>query len=101
VLYDMQTASVTELVSSPDSIVGDNPSWSKDGRFIYIDAPLVSDPAIYRIRIADKHIERIASLKGIQRANISYWVGLTPDGSPLVTRRVQGSEIYSWDWVAP
>jgi hypothetical protein len=101
VLYDMQTASVTDLVAFPDSKVGDNPTWSKDGKFIYIDAPLAPDPAIYRIRIADRHMERIASLRGIQRAYMDYWIGLTPDGSPLVTRRVQGSEIYSWDWVAP
>jgi Tol biopolymer transport system component len=100
VLYDMQTAHVTDLVTFPDSRIGDNPTWSKDGRFIYIDAPLAPDPAVYRLRIADKHRERVASLKGIQRANMDYWVGLTPDGSPLVTRRVQGSEIYSWDWVA-
>lgn len=101
VLYDMQTARLTGLAAFPNSKVGDNPTWSKDGKFIYIDAPLASDAAIYRIRIADKHIERVASLKGIQRANMDYWIGLTPDGSPLVTRRVQGSEIYSWDWVAP
>lgn len=99
VLYDMQTAHVTDLVTFPDSRIGDNPTWSKDGRFIYIDAPLAPDPAVYRLRIADKHRERVASLKGIQRANMDYWIGLTPDGSPLVTRRVQGSEIYSWDWV--
>jgi hypothetical protein len=35
------------------SKVGDNPAWSKDGKFVYIDAPLASDPAIYRIHIAD------------------------------------------------
>ena len=103
VLYDMQTAAVTDLVSSPDSKVGDNPTWSEDGKFIYIDAPLAPDPAIYRIRIADKRRERVASLKDIQRAagGIDHWIGLTPDGSPLVMRRVQGSEICAWDWAAP
>ena len=99
VLYDLQTARVTDLVSFPGSKIGDNPTWSKDGKSIYIDAPLAPDPAIYRIRIADNRRERVASLKGIQRANMDYWIGLTPDGSLLVTRRVQGSEIYSWDWV--
>ena len=101
VLYDRQTAGVTDLVRFPDSKIGDNPTWSTDGKFIYIDAPRAADPAIYRIRIADKHIERVASLQGIQRANMDYWIGLTPDGSLLVARSVQGSEIYSWDWVAP
>jgi Tol biopolymer transport system component len=101
VLYDMQTARVTDLAAFPDSKVGDNPTWSKDGKFIFIDAPFAPDPAIYRIRIADKHKERVASLRNIQRAagGIDQWIGLTPDGSPLVMRRVQGSEIYSWDWV--
>ena len=102
VLYDLRSARVTELVTFPDSVVGDNPSWSKDGRYIYIDAPLSADPAIYRVRISDRRIERIASLKGISRANQSMgaWIGLTPDDSPLIVRGVQGSEIYSWDWVA-
>jgi len=68
VLYDTQTARVSDLASFPDSVGGDDPAWSGDGRFIYIDAPLASDPAIYRIRIADTHMERVASLKGVQRA---------------------------------
>ncbi|MGC9947209.1 MAG: hypothetical protein ABSF64_12640 [Bryobacteraceae bacterium] len=94
-LYDIQTARATDLVTFPDSKVGDNPTWSHNGKFIYIDAPLAPDPAIYRIRIADKHCERVASLKDIQRVagGIDQWIGLTPDGSPLVMRRVQGSEI--------
>jgi Tol biopolymer transport system component len=100
VVYDTRTARVTDLASFADSVLGDNPPWSKDGKFIYIDAPLSSDPAIYRICIADKHRERVASLKEMQRANMDYWIGLAPDGSFLVTRRVQGSEIYAWDWVA-
>jgi len=103
VLYDMQTTGITDLAAFPDSKVGDNPTWSADGKFIYIDAPLAPDPAIYRIRIADKHKERVASLGNIQRAagGIDHWIGLTPDSSPLVMRRVQGSEINAWDWVAP
>lgn len=102
VLYDMQTARLTDLVSFPDSKVGDNPTWSNDGKFIYIDAPLASDPVIYRICIRNRHMERVASIKGIQRANggMDHWIGLTPDGSPLITRRIQGAEIYAWDWVA-
>lgn len=103
VLYDMRTAHVTELAKFPDSVVGDNPTWSRDGRYIYVDAPLSQDPAIYRIRVADRHLERAASLRGIQRANqwMGAWIGLTPNNEPLIVRQVQGSEIYSWDWVSP
>jgi Tol biopolymer transport system component len=102
-LYDLRTARYRDLASFEDNVLGSNPAWSKDGKFVYIDTRSASDPAIYRIRIADKHVERVASLKGIQRAQaaITGWLGLTPDGSPLIVRQVQGSEIYAWDWVAP
>jgi Tol biopolymer transport system component len=103
VLYDRRTAKLTELLSSPEGALGDNPAWSKDGRFIYMDMPFAQAPAIYRIRIRDKRIERVASLAGIQRVSggVGLWIGLTPDGSLLVLRELQGSEIYAWDWVAP
>jgi hypothetical protein len=45
------------------------------------DAPFSSDPAIYRISIPSMRIERVASLKGIQRvlADTGMGIGLTPD----------------------
>ena len=65
--------------------------------------PYARDPAVYRIRIADRQRERVDSLKGIQRVveNIGVWMGLTPGESLLILRQVEGSEIESWDWVAP
>ena len=35
----------------------------------------------------------IDSLESVRIGGIDQWIGLTPDGSPLVMRRVQGSEI--------
>lgn len=99
VLYDLQTGRWSELASFSDSKVGDNPVWSRDGKYVYVDAPHSPDPAIYRIRMADKHRERMASLKGLQRPGDDNWIGLGTDGSLLITRRVQGSEIRAWDWV--
>lgn len=54
-----------------------------------------------RIRIADKSVQRIASLRGIQRVTggIGLWIGLAPDGALMILREIQGSEIYAWDWV--
>src|SRR5580658_3781813 len=103
VLYDRRTTTVTELFASPEGKLGDNPVWSADGRFVYIDAAFSRDPAVYRIRIADKHIDRVASLSGYRRVEggIGVWLGLTPDGSLLIVSEVQGSEIYAWDFVAP
>lgn len=103
VLYDLRTAGWSELASFPDSVTGDNPTWSKDGKFIYIDAPESPDPAIYRISIPSARMERVASLKGIQRVkgDMGAWIGLTPDNLPMILRSGQAEEIYAWDWIAP
>jgi len=103
VLYDRRTAAVTELLSSPEGKLGDNPTWSADGRFVYMDVPFSHDPAVYRIRVADKRIERVANLSDYRRptGGIGVWLGLTPDGSLLIVSEAQGSEIYAWDFVAP
>ena len=99
----MRAAAWTELASFSDSAIGGNPTSSKDAKFVYVDAPDSSDPAIYRISIPSKRIERVASLKGIQRSNgdIGLWMGLTPDNLPLILRALQSSEVYAWDWIAP
>jgi len=62
-----------------------------------------SDPAIYRISIPSMRIERVASLKGIQRvlADTGMGIGLTPDNLPLILRAVQPNQVYAWDWIAP
>ena len=103
VLYDRRTAAVTELFASPEGRFGDNPTWSAEGRFVYMDVPFSRDPAVYRIRIADRRIERVAGLSEVRRttSGIGVWIGLTPDGSLLTVRELQGGEIYSWDFVAP
>jgi Tol biopolymer transport system component len=102
-LYDRRTAAVSELFVSPEGKLGDNPVWSADGRFVYIDSPFSPDPAVYRIRISDHHVERVASLNEVRHSGwaAGAWLGLTPDGSLLTVSEAQGSEIYAWDFVAP
>jgi len=78
--------------------------WSADGKYIYYDTGQGDNPAIYRVHIADHKVERIASLKGFPRAvgNAGVaWLGLTPDGSPLVLRNAGTQEVYALDWEAP
>jgi Tol biopolymer transport system component len=103
VLYDRRTASRTDLLTPPEGQLGENPVWSADGRFVYIDVPFSRVPAVYRIRLANQRIERVAGLSGIPRTTwkIGAWIGLTPDGSLLTLRELQGTEIYAWDFVAP
>ena len=77
--------------------------WSRDGQFVYFDTGSSQDPAIYRIRVADHKLERICSLKDFRRA-LSYWtawMGLTPDGSPLLMRDTGTQEVYALDFHVP
>ena len=76
------------------------PSWSHDGQYLYFDSTLTEDPAFFRVRISDRQLERLASLKDIHRlwgAN-GEWSGLGPDDSLLVTRDIGSPEIYALDW---
>jgi Tol biopolymer transport system component/DNA-binding winged helix-turn-helix (wHTH) protein len=76
------------------------PSWSHDSKYLYFDSILTEDPAIYRVRISDRTLERFASLKGIHRfwGVAAEWSGLAPDDSVLITRDTSNSEIYALDW---
>lgn len=79
------------------------PSWSRDSRYIYFDSYSDDKPAFYRVRISDRALERVASLRGLRRAwgTFDPWSGLAPDDSPLVLRDAGTQEIYALDWQAP
>jgi hypothetical protein len=51
------------------------------------------------LRITDGSLEQITSLQDIRRTGVFgwTWVGLTPDGSPLVLRDTGSQELYSLD----
>jgi serine/threonine protein kinase/Tol biopolymer transport system component len=73
-------------------------NWSADGKYVYFDTGFGSDAAIFRVRVADQKLERIASLKGFRRAvgtDGGPWSGLAPDGSPLLLRNVGTQEVYA------
>jgi serine/threonine protein kinase/Tol biopolymer transport system component len=70
-------------------------NWSAEGKYVYFDTGFGSDAAIFRVRVADRRLERIASLKDLRRAVGTAggpWSGLAPDGSPLVLLRNVGTE---------
>jgi Tol biopolymer transport system component/DNA-binding winged helix-turn-helix (wHTH) protein len=73
-------------------------SWSSDGHYIYC-VRRGSDPAILRIQIPGGAIEQITSLKGVRQTGYrgGFWIGLTPDDSPLVLKDVGTEELYSLD----
>jgi len=74
--------------------------WSSDSQYIYSQDVLEGGgQRIFRVRIGDRKLESIADSEQIPRADISEYhlIGLTPDGSPLVTLIHGGSDIYALD----
>ncbi len=98
-LYDFTTQRWAELADIPLGYL----SWSREGKHVYFDSASPSDPAIYRMRISDRKLERLASLKDIRREwGIWFtWFGLAPDDSPLLLRSAGSQEIYALEWEAP
>lgn len=77
--------------------------WSLDSQYVYFDTQSNADPAIYRVRISDHMLETVASLKNLRRAILPFWpwMGLTPDGSPLLMRDTGTQEVYGLDFEEP
>jgi len=97
-LFDFRTQKWTELAKMTAAF----PNWSHDGKYLHFHT-FGSDPALYRVRISDHHLEKIVSLKGVRLAIGPWgaWCGLAPDDSPLVLRDIGSQEIYSMDLQVP
>jgi Tol biopolymer transport system component/DNA-binding winged helix-turn-helix (wHTH) protein len=102
VLFDRGTQRWADLVGNEIGPKG-YPTFSHNGQYVYFDTVLTDDPAFYRIRIADRKLERLFSLSDLRRfqGELGSWTGLTPDDSPLLLRDMSNQEIYALDWETP
>ena len=93
-LYDFKSRKWEQIATG-----GGFPTWSRDGLYLFF-VRQGDDPAIMRVRLSDRQVKGVASLKGIglagRLAGIAF--SLTPDGDPLVLRDVGTQEIYALDW---
>jgi Tol biopolymer transport system component len=98
-LLEFSTGKWSELLKTS---VGST-NWSADSKYIYFDTGLSEDPAFYRVRVADRKLERLADLKGFRRVVGGWlpWSGVTPDGAPLLLRDISSQEVYALDFEAP
>jgi Tol biopolymer transport system component/DNA-binding winged helix-turn-helix (wHTH) protein len=73
------------------------------GKSIMFDTLLGPDPAFYRIRLSDTHLETVAKIGDLRRyfGPFGPWAGVAPDGSPLLVRDISNEEIYSLDLDLP
>jgi hypothetical protein len=72
--------------------------------YLYFDTTLNADPAFFRIRISDRKLDRLVSLKGVRRFRAELggqWTGLAPYDSLLRVRDTSSQEVYALDFQAP
>lgn len=77
--------------------------WSFDSKYVYFDTESNTNPAIYRVRISDRKLESVASLKNLRRVILPFWawMGITPEGSPLLMRDIGTQEVYALSFEEP
>jgi DNA-binding beta-propeller fold protein YncE len=93
-IFDLRTQKWTDLVTMTDQI--ENQVNSPDGKYVYFFVR-GAEPTVQRVRVADHHVEVIASLKEFSRVLNFGWPQLrvAPDGSPTLTRDVDLGQIYA------
>jgi eukaryotic-like serine/threonine-protein kinase len=95
-LFEVGTQKWVELARLPIGY----PNWSRDSKFIFFDTA-GNEPALYRVRISDRKVEQLVSLRNIRRTGTYAWTGLALDDSPVLLRDAGTDEIYALDWQAP
>jgi serine/threonine protein kinase/Tol biopolymer transport system component len=98
-IFDVSSQKWSELAKQNVNAI----RWSNDSQYVYFDTQSNADPAVYRVRVSDHKLETVASLKNLRRVILPYWawMGLTPDGSPLLMRDTGTQEVYALDFEAP
>ncbi len=97
-LYEFSTGQWRELGQRAGRVAW--PSWLRDSKHIQVQ----QGSMIVRVRAADGQTTPVASLEGVRQVMLQggeSWIGLTPDGAPLVLREVTSPpEIYALqvDW---
>jgi len=96
-LFDVKTRKWSMLV--PDIVA--YPCWSHDGRYLYFQR-LGDKSDVVRMSIPNGKIEQVVSLKEFHQTGLyGFWLGLTPDDSPLVPKDAGTQEIVSMGWTSP
>jgi Tol biopolymer transport system component len=95
VRYDFKTQKWSDLLTSPDRFV--NWETSPDNKY-FIYSTGGKDPTVFRMRLSDRTIEKLASLKDVHTGAdpaTGPSLSASPDDSALVMRDIGTQEVYA------
>jgi Tol biopolymer transport system component len=92
-IYDVEAGNWSELAH----VSLGYPTWSHDGGYVYFLQHLPAGDRLSRVTIANHKIEDLNDLKDFHQAPFlaGYWVGLSPDDSPLLVRDVGTRDFHA------
>ena len=98
-IFDVTAQKWSDLAQGSISAI----RWAQDNKYVYFDTQSSTEPAVYRVRLSDRKMETVASLKNLRRVILPFqaWMGLTPEGSPLLMRDTGTQEVYALDFEQP
>lgn len=82
-----------------DNVNGNDISWSKDSKSLYLSCLLSEKSSIDKVRISDRFRSMVVDLNPLQKmpGQLDMWFGLLPDDSPIVLQHYSSSEVYTLD----
>lgn len=96
VMFDVKTGKRTDVLTSPDKFA--NWEMSPDGSYFFYQTA-GNDPRIFRMRVKDRKVEEVASLKDFRPVQDPYigntQLNVAPDNSPVLTRDIGTQEVYA------
>ena len=98
-LFDLGSQKWSRLLEvAPNETVG-YPYWSANAKFIYYRVwGGGTDDGAYRIAVADRKIQKIADMSGIDTIGVvGDWTAFDPEGNPIILRNTSLNEIYALD----
>jgi Tol biopolymer transport system component/tRNA A-37 threonylcarbamoyl transferase component Bud32 len=96
-VLDVKTQKWSDLLPGTTPTIFVNWLHSPDYKYLYF-ATGGTDPQVSRVRLADRNVETITSLKGLRQAigpDGNTQISVAPDGSPVFTRDIGTQEIYA------
>jgi WD40 repeat protein len=99
-VFDIESQSSQLLVEGMQ--IGDY-FWSSDSQHVYLMDPFyfTLERSVHRLDVRSRVIEKIAGVGSVRPAwgVWAMWVGVTPDGAPMLLRDLSIHHIYALDWL--